>query len=220
MTERTSHLTRRTEGVRTRGRSARVVEEVLRATLEEIGQRGYQTMRIEDVAARSGVNKTTIYRRWPTKLDLLAAAVRHFAPVPAPPETGTLRGDLLVLLRTIARKADTPTRSGMIRMFQTEREHPDVDKVMRPLHAEQMALRRGVIERAIGRGELPEGIDVDLVLELMFAPVIRRVMLRDKRADDAFIETTVDVVLSGVRSGAAQKKPRPAPSSTRTRARA
>src|SRR5689334_17439746 len=106
MTERTSHLTRRTEGVRTRGRSARVVEEVLKATLEEIGQRGYQTMRIEDVAARSGVNKTTIYRRWPTKLDLLAAAVRHFAPVPDPPETGTLRGDLLVLLRTIARKSD------------------------------------------------------------------------------------------------------------------
>src|SRR4029078_10355815 len=110
----------------------------------------------------------TIYRRWPTKLDLLAAAVRHFAPVPDPPETGTLRGDLLVLLRTIARKSDTPTGSGMIRMFQTEREHPDVDKVMRPLHAEQVAVRRGVIERAIGRGELPEGIDIDLVLELMF----------------------------------------------------
>jgi AcrR family transcriptional regulator len=220
MTDKASNLTRRTEGVRTRGRSARVVEEVLRATLEEIGQRGYQAMRVEDVAARSGVNKTTIYRRWPTKVDLLAAAVRHFAPVPDPPETGSVRSDLLSLLQTIARKADSPTGCGIIRMFQTERAHPEVDQVMRPLHAEQMAVRRRVIESAILRGELPEGIDIDLVVELLFAPVIRRIATADRRADDAFIEAAVDVVLAGVRSGAAMRKGRPAPASARLRGRA
>ena len=90
--------TRRTEGRRVHGRSARVVEDVLKATLEEIGRAGYEALRVEDVASRSGVNKTTIYRRWPTKVDLVSAAMRHLAPAPEPPETGSVRSDLLALL--------------------------------------------------------------------------------------------------------------------------
>ena len=65
----------RTSRARVGGRSARVVATVLRTTLEVLGQQGYAGLRIEDVAARAGVNKTTIYRRWPTKEDLIAAAI-------------------------------------------------------------------------------------------------------------------------------------------------
>ena len=68
--------TRRTEGVRVKGRAARVVSDVLIATAEELTRVGYAAFRVEDVAARSGVNKTTIYRRWPTKPELVTAAVR------------------------------------------------------------------------------------------------------------------------------------------------
>ena len=69
----TERSTRRTEGIRSRGRSARVVQEVLTATAEELGRSGYAALRIEDVAERAGVNKTTIYRRWPTKAALVKA---------------------------------------------------------------------------------------------------------------------------------------------------
>ncbi len=56
------------------GRSARVVRDVLRAAFELFAERGYGGLSIEEVSARAGVNKTTVYRRWPTKIDLLRAA--------------------------------------------------------------------------------------------------------------------------------------------------
>ena len=62
------------------GRSARVVSTVLRTTLEVLGEHGYAGLRIEDVAAQAGVNKTTIYRRWPTRADLVIAALTALSP--------------------------------------------------------------------------------------------------------------------------------------------
>ena len=64
------------------GRSARVVADVLRVTLELIGEHGFAGLRVEDVAARAGVNKTTIYRRWPTRADLVVAALIELATPP------------------------------------------------------------------------------------------------------------------------------------------
>jgi AcrR family transcriptional regulator len=201
--------TRRTEGRRTHGRSARVVEEVLKATLEEIGRSGYEALRMEDVASRSGVNKTTIYRRWPTKLDLVSAAMRHLAPPPEPPETGSVRSDLLTLLRELVRRAESPIGRGILRMMSNEGTHPEVGLVKRAVAADHVRTRSLVIERAIERGELPPDTDIDLVVELTFAPVTRRIMHALAAADDDFIEAAVDVVLTGVRGGAARRRAKP-----------
>ena len=65
------------------GRSARVVADVLRTTLEIIGEHGFAGLRVEDVAARAGVNKTTIYRRWPTRGDLVIAALTELSTPPS-----------------------------------------------------------------------------------------------------------------------------------------
>lgn len=67
--------TRRTGNARTRGRAANVVHRVVSATADELSRVGYAALRVEDVAARSGVHKTTIYRRWPTKTELVAATI-------------------------------------------------------------------------------------------------------------------------------------------------
>ena len=212
-----SERPRRTEGVRVHGRSARVVEEVIRATVEEIGKGGYEALRIEDVAARSGVNKTTIYRRWPTKLDLVAAAVSHFSTEPEPPSTGSLRSDLLTLLRRMAERASSPLGRGIVRMVQLERTNPEVDNVLQRMKAGQQHTRRLVIERAIERGELPRGTDPALLVELVFAPVARRCIYGQEPVEDAFIQAAVDVVIAGARAGAAVRQP--APRKTRARAR-
>lgn len=195
--------TRRTEGVRTQGRSARIVGSVLKATAEELGRCGYAALRVEDVAARSRVNKTTIYRRWPTKVDLVTAAMRYFSDAEGPPDTGSLREDLVTLLRHTAAKTQTPLGRGMVRTIQLERTHPELDLVTRQMAADHLEVRRRVVERGVLRGELPKGTDVDLVVELTFAPIIRRVLTAQRFVDDAFIEAAVDVVLAGARSGAA-----------------
>lgn len=200
--------TRRTEGVRTTGRSARIVEDVLVAAAEELGRVGYAALRVDDVAARSGVNKTTIYRRWPTKVELITAALRELSDVPQPPDTGTLREDLLTMLRAACVKADSPLRMGIFRAIQLERTHPEVDLVTNSLRSEHMAPRRFVVERAIARGELPNGIDTELFLELVFGPVMRRLMITGEPVNDAFLHYVVDVVLAGARSVAAARATR------------
>lgn len=203
-----SHVTRRTAFLRTKGRSARVVSEVLHAAAEEIGKKGYSALRVEDVAARSGVNKTTIYRRWPTKVDLVAAMIRHFAEVPEPPETGSLRTDLLVLLKHTAARAGSRYGRGIVRMIQLERTDPEVDLVAQQIAKEQMRPRRLVLERAMARGELPPETDVDLILELLFSPVVKRIAFARESPTDSFLERVVDIVLAGAQSGAGSQ-PRP-----------
>jgi len=206
MTSIRTGTTRRTEGVRTHGRSARVVEDILRATLEEIGRVGYEGLRMEDVATRSGVNKTTIYRRWPTKIELVGAALKHLVQPGEQPDTGSIRADLLDLLRALVKRAESPLGRGLFKMMQNEGTHPDVLRVKREAHADHVRVRGSVVERAIARGELPSDTDADLVVELVFAPVIRRVVNALAPADEEFLQATVDVVLAGARAGAARRR--------------
>jgi AcrR family transcriptional regulator len=192
--------TRRTGGVRAGGRSARVVDAVLKAAAEELGRVGYAALRVEDVAARSGVNKTSIYRRWPTKVALVMAALEHAAPRPAAPDTGSLREDLAESARDMCIWAQTPLKRGLYRMLQAEREDPDLDAVIRRRRAEHLAARAALIERGIARGELPAGTDAILFAELVMSPMITRVHANEP-ADDAFIYTVIDLMIAGARNG-------------------
>src|SRR5690242_19998564 len=85
---------------RTGGRSARVVARVLGTTLKRLGHEGFSRLRIEEIAAQAGVNKTTIYRRWPTRAELVVAALTRHAAPPHVVETGHLEDDLLELFMT------------------------------------------------------------------------------------------------------------------------
>jgi AcrR family transcriptional regulator len=193
---------RRTEGVRRGGRSARVVEAVLRATVEELGTVGYTALRVEDVAARSRVNKTSIYRRWPSKVELVAAALQNHARSFESPNTGRLRDDLLEVGRHMAAKMETPLGRGLARMLQMERGQPELDAVIRELRAEHICARAAIVERAIARGELPASTDPALVAEMVGAPISSRLLHSGVPVDDRFIEAVVDMVLAGARSGA------------------
>jgi AcrR family transcriptional regulator len=196
---------RRTEGVRPGGRSARVVEAVLRATVEELGTVGYTALRVEDVAARSSVNKTSIYRRWPNKVELVAAALKNHARNYEAPNTGSLRADLLEMGRRMAQKAQTPLGRGLIRMMQMERGQPELDSVIRTLRSEHICARATVIERAVLRGELPAGTDPALVAEMIGAPISSRLHYTGVPVDEPFLESVVDMVIAGARAGALRR---------------
>lgn len=196
--------TRRTGGVRTSGRAARVVADVLRATSEELSRVGYAALRIEDVARRSEVNKTTIYRRWPTKAELVAAALQSLSIQPEVTDTGTLRGDLLSYLRRYAAFAASSLGRGISRMMLAERTHPELDPIARALRERYRRSRAAIVERGVARGELPAGTSAALVAELVFAPVYVRLVTHSGRADDAFLCSVIDVVLAGARAGAAR----------------
>lgn len=193
---------RRTEGVRVQGRSARVVEAVLEATAEELGRVGFLALRIDDVAVRSGVNKTTIYRRWPNKEELVASMLETLTQTPEVPDTGSMRGDLLHVLRAIRERAETPVGRGLIRLIQAERGRDAFATILRKSRADQVKARRTIFERAIARGEIPAGSETAILVELAVAPLIAR-LLNDAPLDDQFIAVLVNTVTAGAAAGSA-----------------
>lgn len=180
--------------MRTRGRAARVVERIVGATVAELSRVGYEAMRVEDVAARSGVNKTTIYRRWPTKAEMVASALVEGTKLRPAIDTGSLREDLRIsLLGAFKLK---PSEQGVLRIMQMERSIADVDALARRMRDELRNARIAIVRRGIARGELPSGVDVELIVELVSAPV-QRALLFNETIDEQFIERTLDVVLTG-----------------------
>jgi AcrR family transcriptional regulator len=199
MAAETKPRTRRTEGVRVKGRAARVVSDVLTATAEELSRVGYAALRVEDVALRSGVNKTTIYRRWPTKPELVGAALRAVWEPPDVPDTGSVRGDFVASLTKTAAFAMSPIGKGLTHVIQLERAHPEVEPIARGLREEYRALREQLVDRAIQRGELSANTDPRFVSDLMSAPIVSRLFTDGESVDATFIERVVDVVLTGLR---------------------
>jgi AcrR family transcriptional regulator len=199
MAAETKPRTRRTEGVRVKGRAARVVSDVLTATAEELSRVGYAALRVEDVALRSGVNKTTIYRRWPTKPELVGAALRAVWEPQDVPDTGSVRADFVASLTKTAAFAISPIGKGLTHVIQLERAHPEVEPIARGLREEYRKLREQLVERAIRRGELSADTDPRFVSDLMSAPIFSRLFTDGESVDAVFIERVVDVVLTGLR---------------------
>src|SRR5690242_1375933 len=116
---------RSTAGIRAGGRSARIVQAVLDATLDALGRTGYGALRVDDVASAAGVNKTTVYRRWPTRADLVVAALGRLAAAPSPADTGTLEGDLVDTLAQTTSLRATPGGRSALRALLAEHGQPE-----------------------------------------------------------------------------------------------
>ena len=171
------------------------MDRVIAATLAELSRVGYEAMRVEDVAALSGVNKTTIYRRWPTKEELLTSAIGAAADTHLPAiDTGTLRGDLRASLLTAF--SLTPVEQGVLRVIQVERALPAVEAFAQRMREELRELRIAIVERGIARGELPAGTDAALLVDVISAPV-QLALLFDERMDARRVDRVLDIVLGG-----------------------
>jgi AcrR family transcriptional regulator len=189
-----------TRAVRTGGRSARVVDDVLRATLAEIDRVGYVALRIEDVAARSGVNKTTIYRRWPTKPELVGAAVLAVKGMTAIEDTGNLESDFTKSFVDSLCHAEASEGRGLLRMVQLEGEHPEVNVLVRELREVSAEVRRVRLRAAIKRGELPRGADIELVQAVLSSAVFGPLLRLGDRVPPDQVARIVALVLAGARA--------------------
>jgi AcrR family transcriptional regulator len=189
---------------RTGGRSARVVTEVLSATLEEFAEQGYAGLSVEAVALRAGVNKTTIYRRWPTKADLVGAALVSLRDEdPEPPNTGSLRDDLHQVLQHWAAQMVTPRRRAIMQSLVLANTDPEMQAIVRRMRAERPAIPQVVFERALKRRELPKGSDTQLIASALLGPLHSRTAWKREPVDDAFVRALVELVLVGALGGGA-----------------
>jgi AcrR family transcriptional regulator len=201
---RPSISVRRTEGKRVHGRSARVLEAVLDAALEELGRVGYGAFRIEDVAARSGVNKTTIYRRWPTKVELVAAVLTHAKEPPSSFDTGTLEGDVRASLFEMRDRLRDTRHGAVVRIVMAERAQPEVNEIVTQLRERYGSVRRKIFDRAIERGDLSPGTDTRALVEFMSAPLVTRMVHQGATVEDDYLEVLTRFVCAGARSFGSQ----------------
>jgi AcrR family transcriptional regulator len=186
------------------GRSERVVREVLRAVAAELARSGYAALRVEDVAMRAGVNKTTIYRRWPTKAELVAAALRSLGTFEQEvPDNGSLRSELLCLLRRFIASMSTPEGQGAARMILVDMDQPEVAAIVQSIRGYRNAAWLTAIERAVARGEIPAGSNAQLIIDTIFGPISNRLFRLHEAVDEDFLAAVVDLVLVGANSGGA-----------------
>ena len=189
------------------GRSARVVHDVLEATVDALATAGYSALSFEHVAARAGVSRTTIYRRWPTKQDLVRAALLRFADAcPKISDTGSLRGDLQANLRAILDPEHAARQAGLLRALMADFDDPELVALSRLVRERMRQPAVAAVERAIARGELPPGTDPDVVIEPTAFTVVMRQAIFGDVVDADYGERLLDVILAGARTGAAVRR--------------
>jgi AcrR family transcriptional regulator len=178
-------------------RGAPLIATILDAALVEIARVGPYDLSIDEVAKHAGVNKTTIYRRWPNPEALAFAAFSHGSTTAPMPDTGSLRSDVIDCVKlmrevcrtpamlTLARMQLTGELTGKLGEMLTERvECSDCDTLI-------------MFERAFKRGELPPSTDLKLVRDVVLGSVQHQLYFRDSALPDYKLEQIVDMTLAG-----------------------
>jgi AcrR family transcriptional regulator len=178
-----------------RGGPARRAE-LLRAVLDVLRETGYDRLTVDAVAARAHASKQTIYRRWPSKAELVVAAFADaVADAPTLPDSGRLRDDLIVLLDSLVNELSSlgDVIAGLIGEL---RRNPDLAAAMRTGYID--ARRQTLIDlfhRARARGELAEDADVDLLWQIAPSMIFFRMLIAGEPVDRSLAERLVDEIV-------------------------
>jgi AcrR family transcriptional regulator len=171
-------------------------ERVLTAALELLARDGYVAVTLNALAARAGVAKTTVLRRWGSKAAVAAAAVERLALHSVDlPESGTLRGDLIALQEK-AVAVFTEGEGGFVpRLMRESGHHPEIAGLLHTvIHTRRLAYHR-ILGRAIARGELDPDVDQDMIIDMLIGPIWTRLLITRDPITDGLVEEIVDAIL-------------------------
>jgi AcrR family transcriptional regulator len=161
------------------GRTAKVAEAVFAATVAELTGRDYADISIESIAARSGVHKTTIYRRWGSKPELIRQVMLSAASerIPAP-DSGSAADDLAMLAHSVQAILSDPASAAITSALITgATSAPEIADVMQRFWAARLAAFSDIVQRGIRRGQLPAGTDPAALMQAVAAPLYYRLLV-------------------------------------------
>ncbi|WP_409182572.1 TetR/AcrR family transcriptional regulator [Amycolatopsis sp. VS8301801F10] len=185
------------------GRTERTRVAVLRATLDLLAEVGFTELTVEAVAERSGVHKTTVYRRWESIEGLVAAALRFGAGEPwSPADTGSLVADLRQMALDVVHALTTPgprelPTAAVLAAFHSERAAEALQEFYQDRHARAAV----IVERAVARGEIPADTDPDEVTRTVCGPVFYRLFVSREPVSEETAEVAAEAGAAAARAG-------------------
>jgi AcrR family transcriptional regulator len=162
-----------------RPRSAAADASIARATLELLMEGGYRGLTMEQVRARAGVGKATLYRRHGSKQELVAEAIRHLnVPIPLP-DTGDVREDILAVARSVQAGAERVQFANFVpRLLAESAGDPEMHAIFfENLVAPRRAVMAEVLRRGVARGELRADLDIELAIDILTGPWVYRLLI-------------------------------------------
>ena len=185
--------------VRTRSEEAK--QKVLDAAQDVLGDLSVDGFTVEEVAKRSGVAKTTIYRHWPNGNTLMIEALDCMVHTFATPNTGSLAGDLEAFMaHVLPVMSDPKLMQAMLGVVAAALTDPEIAEIHASMMAERMGPIGTIIDLAKGRGELPAHLDASIVLDMIEGPFFMRKMIRREPIDETVLRQMVEIIVAGLTS--------------------
>ena len=170
---------------------------VLTAAFELLSESGVGGFSVDEVARRSGVARTTIYRHWPTREALVIDACSRIKAEQTAPDTGSLEGDLTAILTDIAHLLATANWSSVlpsiVDIAERDPEFADIHSKIQRGHAAPL---REVLDRAVRRGEPPADADLSILVAALLGPLFYRRWFSREAIDDRFVQATINRVIA------------------------
>lgn len=182
-----------------RPRDPRVDRDVLEAAVHLLSTGGYDALSVEAVAARAGVSRATVYRRYANRAELLDAACRTFArPEIEPPDTGSVRTDLIELVARLEAMLTEHDTGGMLpAVLSAARAHAEVREALQRFISARRSPSLEVIRRGVDRGEIRSDVDPELLADMLNGAVVYRRLIKNNAVGGRRAAQLVDTLLSG-----------------------
>jgi AcrR family transcriptional regulator len=186
-------------------------ERVLTTTLDLLMETGLAALTIDDISRRSGVAKTTIYRHWPNRSAIVIdACSRMTDDQDAPPDTGSLDGDLRAILLNIADLLGTARWSSILPSIVDAAEHdPDFAGIHSRIQRGHAAPLRAALDRAALKGEIPPAADRNAIAAALLGPLYYRRWFSREQIDAEFVDMLIGNAIAGLRDRAVSREARP-----------
>ena len=167
---------------------------IFEATLHELAEVGYARLTMERVALRAGASKASVYRRWPSRMELALDAVHHLAPDPTDtPDTGSLRGDVLAFMRAAAKLLAGPGGEALRGLLGDALADPSRTlELRRHSGGTGHRIMQEIVQRAAARGEINSAAITPLRLDVAQAMLREQFLFHGPPIPDAVIVEIVD----------------------------
>jgi AcrR family transcriptional regulator len=184
------------------GRTARTTAAVLAAAAEELSVRNYADISVESIAARAGVHKTTVYRRWGSKVEIIRQALIGAASAYIQiPDNGSVDSDLQALAQAVRGVLSGPRGAITTALIVGALASAELAGVMRQFWEVRLEAVSVIVDRAVSRGELPAGTDPAALMRTMSAPLFYQLLVAQVPVTEQDANLSTEATLAAAKAG-------------------